>query len=160
MAIRGPLDHIDLTIRDPGRSIPFYQTLLSSLGYERQQIEHPSFGGDTPERAAWMLRLPGGACFGIEVRPARGESRDKPHDRYAPGLHHLAFHADTRACVDRVYRTMAEMGATLLDAPADYSGQAAYSEGYYAAFFADPDGLKLEVVYAPLRNPQGGTGSV
>ncbi len=154
MPIRGPLDHIDLTIRDPGRSIPFYETFFSSLGFKRLQIDHPGFGGDRPERAAWMLRLPGGACFGIEVRPARGKGRDMLHDRYAPGLHHLAFHADARACVDEVYRAMAEIGATVLDAPTDYSGQAGYSEGYYAAFFADPDGLKLEVVYAPLTNPE------
>ena len=59
MAIRGPLDHIDLTIRDPERSIPFYETFFSSLGYERLQIDHPGFGGDHPQRAAWFVQLPG-----------------------------------------------------------------------------------------------------
>jgi hypothetical protein len=44
---------------------------------------------------------------------------------------------------------MREIGTEILDAPADYSGQAGYSEGYYAAFFADPDGVKLEIVYLP-----------
>ena len=37
------------------------------------------------------------------------------------------------------------MQATILDAPAHYD----YTPGYYAVFFADPDGLKLEVVYEP-----------
>ncbi len=41
-----------------------------------------------------------------------------------------------------------ELGATVLDAPADYPQ---YRPGYYAEFFADPDGLKLEYVYTPAR---------
>jgi len=39
---------------------------------------------------------------------------------------------------------MKEQGATILDPPADYPQ---YGAGYYAVFFADPDGLKLEVVH-------------
>jgi len=43
------------------------------------------------------------------------------------------------------------IGATILDAPAEYD----YTPGYYAVFFADPDGLKLEVVHEPaLRGRQ------
>jgi catechol 2,3-dioxygenase-like lactoylglutathione lyase family enzyme len=38
------------------------------------------------------------------------------------------------------------MGARILDAPADYPQ---YGAGYYAVFFADPDGLKLEFVHWP-----------
>ena len=36
------------------------------------------------------------------------------------------------------------IGATILDAPADYPR---YGPTYYAVFFADPDGLKLEYVF-------------
>jgi hypothetical protein len=43
-----------------------------------------------------------------------------------------------------------KIGAEILDAPAEYPQ---YAPGYYAVFFADPDGLKLEVVYEPSRNP-------
>jgi catechol 2,3-dioxygenase-like lactoylglutathione lyase family enzyme len=48
---------------------------------------------------------------------------------------------------------VAQAGGRVLDSPADYSGREGYTEGYYAAFFADPDGVKLEVVYEPLTNP-------
>ena len=68
------------------------------------------------------------------------------HDRYSPGLHHVAWHAQSRADVDRLHALLVEIGATVLDAPADYPQ---YGDGYYAVFFADPDGLKLEFVYTP-----------
>ena len=34
---------------------------------------------------------------------------------------------------------------TILDPPQEY----AYTPGYYAVFFADPDGMKLELVHIP-----------
>ena len=58
-----------------------------------------------------------------------------------------------RGVIDAVHEAMVEIGAQVLDPPADYSGQAAYSEGYYAVFFADPDNMKLEAVYNPSSNP-------
>ena len=44
---------------------------------------------------------------------------------------------------------MQAVAATVLDPPADYGGQPGYSPGYYAVFFADPDGIKLEFVHLP-----------
>jgi predicted lactoylglutathione lyase len=43
-------------------------------------------------------------------------------------------------------------GGTVLDPPFDYGGRSGYGEFYYAAFFADPDGFKLEVCYVPGAN--------
>jgi catechol 2,3-dioxygenase-like lactoylglutathione lyase family enzyme len=34
---------------------------------------------------------------------------------------------------------------------AGYYGARAYGNGYYAVFFADPDGIKFEFVYSPGR---------
>ncbi|MFQ5698388.1 MAG: VOC family protein [Myxococcota bacterium] len=90
---------------------------------------------------------------GWEVRPSRPESRDRRYDRYEPGPHHLAFHAESREVVERVHAAMIALGATVLDPPVDYTGRAGYDEGYFAAFFADPDGVKLEVAYIPRANP-------
>ena len=42
-------------------------------------------------------------------------------------------------------------GIAILDAPAEYD----YTPGYYAVFFADPDGIKLELVYEPRLHRQG-----
>jgi hypothetical protein len=40
-----------------------------------------------------------------------------------------------------------ENDVNVLDPPADYS----YEPGYYAVFFSDPDGMKLEFVHVPLE---------
>ena len=153
MSARGPLSHIDLSVRDPAQSIPFYATLFEALGWRRMRVDLPDFIGPDATRAAWFVRYGDGAFFGLEVRPASSESRDKPHDRYAPGLHHMAFHAESAADVDWIYERMREGGARVLDPPVDYSAHPAYSPGYYATFFADPDGMKVEVVYEPRSNP-------
>lgn len=80
------------------------------------------------------------------ISPANPNSPNKVHDRYSPGLHHLAFNADSREQVDNLYKLILDIGATVLDAPAQYNQ---YAPGYYAVFFADPDGIKLELVYMP-----------
>ena len=65
---------------------------------------------------------------------------------HSPGLHHLAFGAPTREDVDRVHRDLVALGVKILDPPVQYDE---YGIGYYAVFFADPDGIKLEYVYTP-----------
>ena len=51
----------------------------------------------------------------------------------------------TAGQVDRVHELLVALGADVLDAPAEYD----YNPGYYAVFFRDPDGFKLEVVHLP-----------
>lgn len=156
MAMNGVLSHIDISVGYPNRSILFYDTLLTSLDYKRWDIDLPDFQGEHPKRACWTIEYPGGARFGIEVRPARKDSQDRKYDRYEPGPHHIALHADSPATVDKVYNRMTAINADVLDPPADYSGQQGYSNGYYAVFLADPDGQKLEVVSMPDTNSSSG----
>ncbi len=133
--MRGAINHIDLTVKDVERSAPFYDAILTFMGYER--VADPLAG------AEWNLIRAGGLCS-IGIKNARN---DRDHDRYAAGLHHLAFNADTPADVDRFHAHLEEIGARTLDPPARYPE---YAPDYYAVFFADPDGLKLEYVYWPL----------
>jgi catechol 2,3-dioxygenase-like lactoylglutathione lyase family enzyme len=143
LAIRGPVSHLDLTVTELERSVAFYDRLLGALGFR-----HLEDAGDP----SWFQRYPGGGYWGIALRLAPPRTRARRHDRWLPGVHHIAFHAQSRADVDRVYSLLRDVGAEVLDPPAEYSG-AAYSAGYYAVFFADPDGLKLELVYEPRSNP-------
>lgn len=153
MPATGALSHIDISVGTPERSIPFYGALLEGLGYRRWKVSNPEWQGDSPRRATWSIRQPDGTIFGIEVRPAREESRDRRYDRYAPGPHHIAFHAASPDVVDRVHEVMVAAGAEVLDPPTEYGGQAGYGQAYYAAFYADPDGVKLEVVCVPDEQP-------
>jgi glyoxylase I family protein len=153
MPISGPLAHIDISVGYPERSIPFYAAFFGALGYRRWKIATSEWQEPNPSRATWGLAYPNGARFDVEVRPARPESRDRKYDRYEPGPHHLAFHAESREVVERVHAAMLEIGAAVLDPPIDYSDQPGYGDGYYAAFFADPDGIKLEVAHIPRANP-------
>jgi len=132
--MRGLIHHIDLTVRDVAASGPFYDAVLGFMGYrrEREQVD----GID------WDRDLPDSFCS-IGIKPAR---RDVAHDRYTPGLHHVAWAAASRDDVDLMYAELLRIGATILDPPADYPR---YGAGYYAVFFADPDGLKFEYVHKP-----------
>jgi glyoxylase I family protein len=135
--MRGAIHHLDLTVKDPWASRTFYDEILGFIGYRR--IKEDVWGFD------YECALPGGATQ-ICIRKAEGEGATRKHDRYSPGLHHLAFRADSREDVDRLHHLLQKMEAKILDAPADYPQ---YGEGYYAVFFADADGLKLEFAYTP-----------
>ena len=152
MAVTGPMSHLDLSVGDPNHSIPFYAALLEGIGFIRFPGQEPGWTGDKPTRAAWFIRYGDGSFFGIDLRPAEQGKRRQKYDRYAPGPHHIAFHAESRELVDRVHEQVVAAGGTVLDAPAEYTGPA-YGDGYYAVFFADPDGVKLEVVHHPPTNP-------
>jgi glyoxylase I family protein len=136
--VRGSLSHLDLTVADLPRSVDFYDRVLRRLGYRRLD----DVGAGAP---CWSVSDPSGGSFTIALKPALPENRTTAHDRYAPGLHHLAFHADSRKDVDEFHRFLRGIGATVLDPPAEYG----YTPGYYAVFFTDPDGIKLEVVFEP-----------
>jgi len=134
--MRGLVDHVVLTVGDPGASSLFYDAVLGFFGYRR---EHGF------EWVAATTPYP----LSVGLVESRGDGAGRPHDRYSPGLHHLAWRAESRADVDALHQRLLEIGATLLDAPADYP-QYNKGRGYYAVFFTDPDGLKLEYVHTPV----------
>jgi glyoxylase I family protein len=138
--IRGALSHLDLTITDPERSIPFYDAALSPLGYRRVPVE-----AGTTAVACWSIADAEQSVFSIALERARDAGKQRKYDRDAPGLHHLAFHVDSRTDVDQLYAQLVALGITILDPPAEYP----YTPGYYAMSCQDPDGLVLEYVYEP-----------
>ncbi len=153
MPATGPLSHIDISVGYPERSIPFYDALLTALGYRRWNLDSPQWSGDNPRRATWGMKNGDGSRFDIEVRPARKESQDQRYDRYEPGPHHLAFHAASEIVVDSVHEALVAVDGEVLDPPHQYGGEKGYGQFYYAVFFADPDGVKLEVCYVRGANP-------
>jgi catechol 2,3-dioxygenase-like lactoylglutathione lyase family enzyme len=139
--MRGHVHHVVLTVRDLAQAFPLYDTVLTALGY---RLERRNDYG-------WELETPSGS-HSIHLARATEEGAKRAHDRYSPGLHHLAWRVESREEVDRMHQRLLHIGATILDPPAEYP-QYNKGRGYYAVFFADPDGLKLECVYTP---PLGG----
>jgi predicted lactoylglutathione lyase len=131
---------MNIVVSDVGRSTPFYDAVLSYLGYER---------GDSSGRFAEWKRWDLGTPHEICIMQVKDEKRDVRHVRGAVGQHeHVAFCAADRADVDRFYAEVlrpleAAGGCVVEDAPVECPE---YDEGYYATFFFDPDGLKYEFV--------------
>lgn len=73
------------------------------------------------------------------------QSHSEEYDRYRVGLHHLALEAPSRFVVDERAEWLRARGAEIESGPEEYS----YLPGYYAVFFYDPDGIKLEIVHVP-----------
>jgi glyoxylase I family protein len=127
--------HVDLVVTSILRSLPFYRDLLEPLGWHRiGEVE-----GERGE-TIWYLSGPGSS---IGLREAQSPS--EPYDRYRVGLHHLALEAPSRFAVDERAEWLRARGAVIESGPEEYS----YAPGYYAVFFYDPDGIKLEILYVP-----------
>ena len=130
------MQHVDLVVSSIERSLPFYRDLLAPLGFHRiGEVE-----GERGE-TIWYLS---GAASALGLREAQTPSED-PYDRYRVGLHHLAFEARSRGAVNERAGWLRDQGAEIESGPEEY----AYLPGYYAVFFYDPDGMKLEIVHIP-----------
>jgi catechol 2,3-dioxygenase-like lactoylglutathione lyase family enzyme len=128
--------HVDLVVSSILRSLPFYRELLEPLGWHRVgEVE-----GERGE-TIWYISGPGSA---LGLREAQAET-EGPFDRYRIGVHHLAFEAPSRFEVDERADWLRARGVPIESGPEEYS----YIPGYYAVFFYDPDGLKLEIVHVP-----------
>jgi glyoxylase I family protein len=137
------VDHLDLVVTDLERSLGFYTDLLEPLGFDRtSEIE-----GERGERVVYIGGTGGPS---VSLREAQSEAHATPYERYAIGIHHLAFVASSRERVDERAAWLRDRGVTIETEPRDYD----YTPGYYAVFFYDPDGIKLEIVHRP-RADQG-----
>jgi glyoxylase I family protein len=128
------LGHVDLVCRDVEHSVAFYRAVLE-LG------EPAIFAGERGEPIHY-LRFPTHGSGSLGLRQALEEQE---FGLYAPGLHHLAFAVESRADVDAVHAAVVAVGGTVLHAPRVWPE---YAGDYYATFFLDPDGFRIEVATA------------
>ncbi len=138
---RGLLHHLILSVSDVERSGAFYGPLFEFMGYD--------LTGDAPHFQDWR-RVDLNGMPEISLVQVKPQLTDVPYVRGAVGHHHhIAFNAESRQAVDDCYALLQRLehtGATIIHPPGDYPE---YSEGYYAVFFEDPDGLYLEFTYTP-----------
>ncbi len=137
---RGSISHIALTVSNLERSTAFYNKVFEFMGFKAVEVPESTQQAMKTSLKAWV-----GPGYSISIRPSKGDFARRVHDRNAPGFNHLAFTAENRSDVEKLYEFLKQTGATILDAPAEYP----YSPGYVAVYFTDPDGLKFEFAHAP-----------
>jgi glyoxylase I family protein len=130
--------HTDLVVTSLEESLPFYQELLG-------WAESGEIVGEQGERVMYIWP-PGRPPYwrgSIGLREKRSDAHGVPFDRYAVGFHHIAFFVDSRADVDERGEWLRARNVKIESGPKEYD----YMPGYYAVFFYDPDGMKLEILH-------------
>ncbi len=123
------IDHIYLAVSDLHRSEVFYDRVMGILGFHKN-----TFINEGEHHIQYYNRH-----FGFVLRPAHlGHSQ---HNPFAPGLHHFCFRVESCADIDAIARQFAEHKVDC-SVPQLYPE---YAPDYYAIFFSDPDGVRLEV---------------
>jgi glyoxylase I family protein len=123
------IDHIYLSVSDLRRSEEFYDRVMTTLGFRKN-----TFKNEGDHHIQYYNRH-----FGFVLRPAR--SVTFKHDDLSPGLHHFCFRVADSATVDAIARQFADAGVAFTS-PQLYPE---YAADYYALFFSDPDGIRLEI---------------
>lgn len=122
-----PFGHVDLRVSELDAAFPFYDALLPALGFTER------YPGERWKVWARTEPLPSTAYFGITESPGH-----VPNDR-------IAFWVAGGGEVDRIAEVARDAGAAELSGPKPMP----YGPGYYAVFFADPCGNRLEVYVRP-----------
>jgi catechol 2,3-dioxygenase-like lactoylglutathione lyase family enzyme len=134
------LSHVDLVVSSLDRSLGFYRDLLEPIGWTGlRQVR-----GERDEMV-FYLSVPAAGVAALGLREKQSDAHALPYDRYAVGVHHVCFDAPSREVVDERASWLREQRARIESGPAEYD----YTPGYYAVFFYDPDGIKLELLHRP-----------
>ena len=119
------IDHLSIRVSDFKTSKTFYGKLFKFLGFEVLDEYEGAIGWTNGKTRFW-------------IGQAAAVGRDRSHRTGDVGFHHYAFELRSRADVDALQAFLKAEDIHIVDPAAEYY------EDYYAVFFLDPDGLKLE----------------
>jgi glyoxylase I family protein len=123
------IDHIYVTVSDLASSEAFYdKVLVEILGFRKNRFAL----GDDPHVQYFNRH------FGYVLRPSRNNSA---HDPYSSGLHHFCLRVDSIKDVAVVSEQLRRAGIDASEA----RNYPEYAPDYWASYFSDPDGIRLEV---------------
>ncbi len=123
------IDHIYIAVSDLVRSEHFYdQLLVATLGFRKHK-----FALSGAPHIQYFNRH-----FGYVLRPSHGHAG---YDTSGPGLHHFCFRVEAAADVAAAAAQLRGLGIAADEAKL----YPQYAPDYWATFFTDPDGIRLEI---------------
>jgi catechol 2,3-dioxygenase-like lactoylglutathione lyase family enzyme len=132
------IDHLVLSVGDLARSKDFYGKVLGFLGFKLTYDGGGFVGWSNRKTLFWIAQ-------------ADAEGKKRRHRKGDIGFHHYAFELESRSAVDALGAFLKEHDFEIADPPDTYNGD----DKYYAMFFHDPDGMRLEAMhYGPARKPK------
>lgn len=126
----GQIHHLNFKVSDLKTSSDFWGWFLEQLGY----TEYDRW----PKGISFKL----GSTY-IDFVQSNDKYAEVPHNRESIGLNHIAFHGESRTHIDELTMLLKDRGMKIL-----YEDQHPFAGGpdYYAVYFEDPNGIKIEIV--------------
>lgn len=132
------IDHIYITVSNLEHSEIFYdEVLINILGFRKNK-----FVLNSDPHIQYFNRH-----FGYVLRPARTQTM---HDPYAPGLHHFCFRVDSADEIITIAQKLQKAGIEASEAKL----YPEYAPDYWATYFTDPDGIRLEITNYRLERQE------
>ena len=120
------IDHLVIRVSDYAKSKAFYGRLFGFLGFKVSDEYDDAIGWTNGSTRFW-------------IGPADANGRKRKYRVGDVGFHHYAFQLRSRKDVDELQAFLRDdLHAKIVDPAGEYY------DDYYAVFFLDPDGLKLE----------------
>ncbi len=126
--------HFVLTVKDLTISTPWYKDVFGQLGF------HVAYEDETN-----VYFLHDDLQFHVAIFQGHQEFQKDTFDRYRVGFHHFALTLASKEEVDQMYEFLQSKNIVCDEPPRHYPDYD--NDLYYALFFHDPDGLRLEVFY-------------
>jgi catechol 2,3-dioxygenase-like lactoylglutathione lyase family enzyme len=117
------VDHLSIRVSDFRKSKAFYGKLFDFLGFTVLDEYEDAIGWTNGRTRFWI---------------GQADGRVRKHRIGDVGFHHYAFELRSRADVDALQAFLKKRRVKIVDPAGEYY------DDYYAVFFLDPDGLKLE----------------
>lgn len=134
------IDHIQITVKNIADSELFYDKLMPLLGFD---LDKKGKGRVDAHDFDVIEYIHDNIIIGINS-PRKSLAKENVHRRRPGSLHHLAFRAGSRQQIDELYPSIVGIGAEIVEPPQVYPQ---HGEKYYALFFKDPSGIKLEIMF-------------
>jgi catechol 2,3-dioxygenase-like lactoylglutathione lyase family enzyme len=119
------VDHVVIRVSDYERSKKFYDRLFGFLGFELIESFRDMTGWRNGHTAFWIAAVD-------------SSSPRRRHQEGGIGLHHYALELGSRGDIDQLETFLRANEVDIVDPAGEHY------EDYYAVYFLDPDGIKLE----------------